>query len=212
MAGRPDPSTKWRSCSGSRCVAAGPHVLVRWAVRDASGDTWEPLDNTTNLNCEEAISAFVALRALAGNQTLPSLPRPPPTGRRCRRPTPALPPGRLHCRRSTARGPGRTALGADAALLVARLRMAGSVAACQWPVPARVGPSRTWWLTTGRRRPCAGRRTRCSTRPRTAPGPAGRDSDASLSSPAPAAGVRVAARVVSGQGQAMAAGNDGRQI
>jgi transposase InsO family protein len=33
-----------------------PHVLVRWAGRDASGDTWEPLDNLTN--CEEAIAAF----------------------------------------------------------------------------------------------------------------------------------------------------------
>jgi hypothetical protein len=33
-----------------------PLVLVRWADRDASGDTWEPLDNLTN--CEEAISAF----------------------------------------------------------------------------------------------------------------------------------------------------------
>jgi hypothetical protein len=34
-----------------------PYVLVRWAGRDASGDTWEPLDNLTN--CAEAIAAFV---------------------------------------------------------------------------------------------------------------------------------------------------------
>ena len=33
-----------------------PYVLVRWAGCDASGDTWEPLDNLTN--CEEAIAAF----------------------------------------------------------------------------------------------------------------------------------------------------------
>ena len=25
-----------------------PYVLVRWAGCDASGDTWEPLDNLTN--------------------------------------------------------------------------------------------------------------------------------------------------------------------
>jgi hypothetical protein len=25
-----------------------PHVLVRWTGRDASGNTWEPLDNLTN--------------------------------------------------------------------------------------------------------------------------------------------------------------------
>jgi hypothetical protein len=33
-----------------------PHVLVRWAGCDASGDTWEPLDTCSNR--EEAISAF----------------------------------------------------------------------------------------------------------------------------------------------------------
>jgi hypothetical protein len=31
-----------------------PHVLVRWAGCDASGDMWEPLDNLTN--CEEPSS------------------------------------------------------------------------------------------------------------------------------------------------------------
>ncbi len=25
-----------------------PHVLVSWTGSDASGDTWEPLDNLTN--------------------------------------------------------------------------------------------------------------------------------------------------------------------
>ena len=44
-----------------------PYVLVRWAGRDASGDTWEPLDNLTN--CAEAIAAFE-------QATGRSLPRP----------------------------------------------------------------------------------------------------------------------------------------
>jgi hypothetical protein len=48
-------STKWRSCSGSRCVTAGPTCWCdgRRAGRDASGDTcqWEPLDNLTTGNC-----------------------------------------------------------------------------------------------------------------------------------------------------------------
>jgi hypothetical protein len=46
-----------------------PHVLVQWAGRDASGDTWEPLDNLTN--CEEAIAAFEQPARC-------SLPRPAP--------------------------------------------------------------------------------------------------------------------------------------
>jgi len=48
-----------------------PHVLVRWVGRDASGDTWEPLDNLTN--CEEAIAAFES----ASGRTLPRPARPP---------------------------------------------------------------------------------------------------------------------------------------
>jgi hypothetical protein len=44
-----------------------PYVLVRWAGCNASGDTWEPLDNLTN--CNEVIAAF--------KQTLGrTLPRP----------------------------------------------------------------------------------------------------------------------------------------
>ena len=35
-----------------------PYVLVRWAGCDASGDTWEPLDNLTTSNCAQAIAAF----------------------------------------------------------------------------------------------------------------------------------------------------------
>ena len=33
-----------------------PHVLVRWAGRDASGDTWEPLERLPP--CEAALIAF----------------------------------------------------------------------------------------------------------------------------------------------------------
>jgi hypothetical protein len=40
-------SMRCRSCSSSRCYGR-PYVLVRWAGCDASGDTWEPLDNLTN--------------------------------------------------------------------------------------------------------------------------------------------------------------------
>jgi hypothetical protein len=74
-----------------------PHVLVRWAGCDASGDTWEPLDNLTS--CEEAISAFE-------RATGRTLPRPPPArpGRAAAVPAPlaqvgfaveAAPPGDL---------------------------------------------------------------------------------------------------------------------
>jgi hypothetical protein len=43
--------------------------MVRWAGCDASGDTWEQLDNPTN--CELAIAAF-------GQATVWQLPRPAP--------------------------------------------------------------------------------------------------------------------------------------
>ena len=53
-----------------------PQVLVRWAGWDASGDTWEPLENLTN--CEEAIQAFKQARGVV-------VPRaaPPPPSRGC---------------------------------------------------------------------------------------------------------------------------------
>ena len=49
-----------------------PYVLVRWVRHDASGDTWEPLDNLTNF--EEAIAAFER----ATSRSLPRRARPPP--------------------------------------------------------------------------------------------------------------------------------------
>ena len=49
-----------------------PYVLVRWAGHDASGDTWEPLDNLTN--CEEAVAAFER----ATGRSLPRRAPPPP--------------------------------------------------------------------------------------------------------------------------------------
>jgi hypothetical protein len=82
--------------------------------------------------------------------------RPSSTGCRCCRPTAALqvPPGRLHHRRGAARGPGRAAGGADAALPVpvARRRLAASHRDPYLPAwgllargglpPADVGPAR----------------------------------------------------------------------
>ncbi len=65
---------------------APPHVLVSWAGCDASGDTWEPLDNLTNF--EEAISTFE-------RATGRTLPRPPPAlpGRAAASPAPLAPVG-----------------------------------------------------------------------------------------------------------------------
>ncbi len=59
--------------------AGRPHVLVRWTGLDASGDTWEPLENLTN--CEDAIRAFEQARGLA----LPRAPPPPPSKFTCMR-------------------------------------------------------------------------------------------------------------------------------
>ena len=44
---------------------------MRWAGHDASGDTWEPLDNLTN--CEEAVAAFER----ATGRSLPHRAPPP---------------------------------------------------------------------------------------------------------------------------------------
>ena len=54
-----------------RLRAGRPQVLVRcqWAGLDASGESWEPLENLTN--CEEAIAAFERSRGV-------KLPRRPP--------------------------------------------------------------------------------------------------------------------------------------
>ena len=59
-----------------RLRAGRPQLLVRWAGCDASGDTWEPLENLTN--CEEAIQAFEQARGVV-------IPRaaPPPPSRNC---------------------------------------------------------------------------------------------------------------------------------
>jgi hypothetical protein len=37
-----------------------PHVLVLWTGRDASGDTWDPLEHLTN--CKEATWTFLRFR------------------------------------------------------------------------------------------------------------------------------------------------------
>jgi hypothetical protein len=67
-------------------VRAGrPQVLIRWAGLDASGDTWEPLENLTN--CEEAIRDFERARGVV----LPRVPPPPPS-QACGGRAPPLPP------------------------------------------------------------------------------------------------------------------------
>ena len=63
-----------------------PYVLVRWAGLDASGDTWEPLDNLTN--CEDAIAAFER----ATGRSLPR-PAPPPPAAAAGAPQPIPPAG-----------------------------------------------------------------------------------------------------------------------
>ncbi len=60
------------------------YVLVRWVGREASGDTWEPLDNT----CAEAIAAFDRAAPSPG----PARRRPPPPSQPRRHPSP----GRFH--------------------------------------------------------------------------------------------------------------------
>jgi hypothetical protein len=64
-----------------------PYVLVRWAGSDASGDTWEPLDNLTN--CEEAIATFER----ATGRSLPRPPPPPPAAAPAAPPPPIPPAG-----------------------------------------------------------------------------------------------------------------------
>ena len=63
-----------------------PYVLVRWAGLDASGDTWEQLDNLTN--CEDAIAAFER----ATGSSLPR-PAPPPPAAAAGAPHPIPPAG-----------------------------------------------------------------------------------------------------------------------
>ena len=56
-----------------RLHAGRPQVLVRWAGRDASGETWEPLENLTN--CDEAIRDFER----SSGVVLPRQPPAPPS-------------------------------------------------------------------------------------------------------------------------------------
>jgi hypothetical protein len=60
-----------------------PHVLVRWAGRDASGDTWELLERLTH--CE---AALIASEQATGR----ALPRPAPPLPTAAAPPPPLPP------------------------------------------------------------------------------------------------------------------------
>ena len=63
-----------------------PHLLVRWAGEDASGDTWEPVENLTH--CDDAIRDFERTAGL----TIPR-PLPPPPALPACPPSPAPPTG-----------------------------------------------------------------------------------------------------------------------
>jgi hypothetical protein len=111
-----------------------PHVLVRWAGRDASGDTWEPLERLTN--CEAALIAFEQATGRALPRPAPSPPtaaaqppplRVPPTARVSpstlpRRGTWQSRPGRRSSRWPGSRGPAAALLVAAGRWLAARHR------------------------------------------------------------------------------------------
>ena len=141
--------------AGSRC-----DLLVRWAGRDASGDTWEPLDSSTD--CLEAISAFERATGYSGQRrrrrATPA--RDAAAGCRRRAADAGCRPFRRHGLRAS-RQSGRRARGSDAALLVAGRRVAALH--CGTPLPARA-LFRMSCCIRGRRRRCAARRTRCRTR------------------------------------------------
>ena len=61
-----------------------PDLLVRWAGRNASGHTWEPLDSLTD--CAEAVSAFK--RATQTGRVLPRPTPPPPAAAAAPQPRP----------------------------------------------------------------------------------------------------------------------------
>ena len=70
---------RFRSCRGR------PQCLVRWVGKDASGDTWEPVEHLAN--CESALRDFEAAQGI-------SVPRPQsPPGPAGPRPGPVPPPG-----------------------------------------------------------------------------------------------------------------------
>jgi hypothetical protein len=70
----------WNRCREPRVTCN------RKAGRDASGDTWKPLDNLTN--CEDAISAFELATGRTVPRPLPALP-----GRAAASPAPIAPVG-----------------------------------------------------------------------------------------------------------------------
>ena len=70
--------------------AGRPQVLVRWAGRDAPGDTWDPVEHLAN--CEEAIRDFERARGCTHTHTPSGAAAPPTT------------PGRFHRRPGTPDG------------------------------------------------------------------------------------------------------------
>ncbi len=139
--------------------ALRPYVLVRWAGRDASDDTWGPLDNL--FDSAEAIAAFER----ATERVLP-LPAPSPPAATAAAPPPPIPPAGFTV--DVASPPGiwvRRWWGSGCS--TGGPARAGSAA--PWRVSARAVHSRMWWPTPGRRRRCAARPTRCLTLRHTVP-------------------------------------------
>ena len=91
-----------------------PQCLIWWAGKDASGDTWEPVEHLTH--CEEALQDFEAVRGVA-------VPRPPPSSRWAaplQPPPPFRPPvGIFHCSLGT-RQSARGLVGQQDPVLVAK--------------------------------------------------------------------------------------------
>ena len=130
--------------------------LVLWAGHDASGDTWEPLNNLTN--CEKAITAFE-------RATGSSLPRraPPPPAAAAVPPGPPISPA---CFTVDLAPPGDLRATLASRTILYRWLEDGwqrGIVACLC-----LRDAFSWWRTPGRHWRCTARRTHCSTQPPTA--------------------------------------------
>ena len=137
-----------------RLHARRPQVLVRWAGQDASGESWEPLENLTN--CEEAIAAFERSRGVK----LPRRPPDPPSAVVVGVPSPFPPTGNTV-------DPTWAARWSAGASSTGGARTAGSWA--RWLASRRRPPSPTSLRIIGARPRSLAQLTRCLTQPLTAP-------------------------------------------
>ena len=128
-----------------------PDLLVRWAGRNASGHTWEPLDSLTD--CAEAVSAFKR----ASGRVLPRPTPPPPAAAAAA--AAAHSACRFHRGLRASQRPGRRARWPDAApsLLVVPATTPGGSAA-PWHASARALLFRMSWRIRDRYRRCASAR------------------------------------------------------